>query len=370
MAKNTERKKIVCVFPSLNIGGAEKALSFVANCCEQSGKDVHAIYLYDTPQSIQLNSGITKELISSRRKGNGFELAISKLCFLLKFRSRIKKIKPDLIIVFQSDNTKAVVYSTLGLDIPIIGSERNDPTKFNKKLVSRYRWAYNRCDAVVYQLQGAMDFFKAGRRQIVIPNPAVSRLNGEAIKHNTDKGNIVSAGRLCKQKNFELLINAYQDAIPSLGDRKLIIYGEGELKVSLQNLIKKNGLESRILLPGNVQDFTRIDDGGSIFVLSSIREGIPNALIEAMISGYACISTDCSPGGPAWLSDNGRRVCIVPMNDVKAMTQAMVKVANDEEYRSQLIANSKEIIELCNPERIGKMWIDLINEVMNERKRI
>ena len=362
-------RKIVCVFPSLNLGGAEKALSFVANCCEREGMTVYAISLKAGQQTIQLNTGIRKRFVTIAKDYKGFRLAIGKFFLLIKLRREIKKIAPDLIIVFQSDITKAIVFSTLGLGIPIIGSERNDPTKFNKRLVASYRWAYNRCDAVVYQLKGAMDFFKAGRKQIVIPNPAVSRLNGKAVLRNTNIGNIVSAGRLCKQKNFESLIRAYKAALPSLGNRQLIIYGEGELRKSLLELVKNLNLKDKVCLPGYVKDFTTIDDGGNIFVLSSIREGIPNALIEAMIAGYACISTDCSPGGPAWLSDNGRRVCIVPMNDEKALSQALVKVVNDEEYRSQLIANSKEILDICSPERIGKMWLDLIYEIMNEGKR-
>ena len=219
----------------------------------------------------------------------------------------------------------------------------------------------------MYQLEGAKDFFKAGRRQVIIPNPAVNRLNGSAIQRNSGTGNIVSAGRLCKQKNFELLIQAYNAALPVLGERKLIIYGEGDLRIKLEQLVKSLNLESRVEFPGSVSDFTVIDDGGSIFVLSSVREGIPNSLIEAMIAGYACISTDCSPGGPAWLSDNGRRVCIVPMNNVKALSQAIIKVASDEVYRSQLIANSKEILDICNPTRISNMWLQLINEVLDSR---
>lgn len=360
--------KIVCIFPSLNIGGAEKALSFVANTCDNARMIVHAIYIYESPQSIQLNSHITKELVPLHIGGNRICQVVNRLFFILKLRRKLSKYRPDLIIVFQSDITCAVVISTLGLNIPIIGSERNDPTTYNKRLVAQYRWAYNRCDAVVYQLQGALDFFNAGRKQVVIPNPAVSRLNGEAIPRNNNVGNIISAGRLCKQKNFELLIRAYNEALPSLDNRKLIIYGDGVLKDQLKEIANSLGIGSLVSFPGNVSDFTSINDGGSIFVLSSIREGIPNALIEAMIAGYACISTDCRPGGPAWLSDEGRRVCIVPMNDVDALSQALVKVANDNVYRTQLINNSKEIIEICSPGRISKMWLDLIIEVLEGRK--
>lgn len=361
------KKSIVCVFPSFNIGGAEKALSFVANCCAEANMEVHAIRLYDGPQTIALNSNIIKELIPLLKDTKGARGILSRLGFFLKFRRRIKQLKPDLIIVFQSDITKAVVISTLGLKIPIIGSERNDPTPFKKRLLMEYRWAYNRCDAVVYQLQGAMDFVKAGRKQVVIPNPAVSRLNGEAVLRNTDGGNIVSAGRLCKQKNFELLIRAYKEALPLLGNRKLIIYGDGILKEQLKELTRTLGVESSVSFPGNVSDFTSIDDGGSIFVMSSVREGIPNALIEAMIAGYACVSTDCRPGGPSWLSDGGRRVSLVPLDDVEALSKAIVKVANDGYYRSQLIKNSKEILSICSPDRIRNMWMGLILETLNKK---
>ena len=150
--------------------------------------------------------------------------------------------------------------------------------------------------------------------------------------------------------------------------RKLIIYGDGPQEDELRNLAIKLDIKDDVVFAGNVSDFANQDDNASIFVLNTLSEGMPNALIEAMLSGYACICTDCPIGAPRWLSDNERRVKLVPVKNNQELGNALLEVALDEGKSKQLAQNALEIRELLDPKRIGNLWLGLINEVLEDMK--
>ncbi len=149
-------------------------------------------------------------------------------------------------------------------------------------------------------------------------------------------------------------------------DRKLILYGDGEEQADLERLADELGIGSQLVFAGNVNDFTTQADDASIFVLNTLSEGMPNALIEAMITGYACICTDCPIGAPRWLSDGGRRVKLVPVGDDKSLGEALLEIATNEGKAKLLAENALEINDILSPERIGGLWLKLIKEVIHE----
>lgn len=356
---------VLCIFPRFYIGGVSKALSFVANTCDNAGMDVHCISCSSEPETILLNKNIHRYTVDLKEKSTGFNKILNRFSFMLKLRSKIRRIKPDVIIVFLPDLTKAVVYDTIGLSIPIIGSERGNPLLHSNKLLDKYRWVFNKCAAVVFQTQAARDVYGLETINSIIPNPAISRNTQQKERRVRSGNNIITVSRLSEEKNIVGLIRAFGLASSHIPSSKLIIYGDGPQQVELEELVATLGLNERVCFAGNVKDFTEQDDNSSIFVLNTLSEGMPNALIEAMIAGYSCICTDCPIGAPKWLSDNGRRVKLVPVKDDVALSKAIIEVSNNKEIAKSLSENSKEIIELLNPERIGKQWLDLINFVVN-----
>lgn len=359
--------KVLCLFPRFCIGGVSKALGFVANCCDSEGWEVYCISMTAEPETIQFNKNIHRIIIDIRENSSGIKRIFWRAVFMVRLRLKIHSIHPDVIIVFRGDLTKATVYATQGMHIPIIGSERGNPLSYDNGRFKKYRWAFNHCSAVVFQTEAARDAFHIRRRSIIIPNPGVSRLNQQAIPIQRKGKNIVSAGRLSEEKNFEGLIHAFAISKDQLGDSKLIIYGDGPEKEHLKLKIKMLGLTDRVLLPGSAKDFTSESDESGIFVLNSLNEGMPNALIEAMIAGYACIATDCPIGGPLWLSDHGRRIRLVPVANDEALGKAMIDVVNDDSLASELRENACEIVEIIAPHRIRQLWLSLIKDVIHER---
>lgn len=361
--------KVLFIFPRFHIGGVSKSLSFVANVCHEHGMNVHCVSISTEPETIYLNKAIYRYTIDLHEHSKGLKRIFYRILFMIRLRYLIHKIRPNLIIVYKPDLVKALVYNTVGLHIPIIGSERGNPIEYGERS-KLYKWAYNHCVATVFQTEAASNFYKLKTKSVIIPNPAFFRSNNNNESKSRDGLNIVSVGRLSEEKNFAGLIKAFNLCKDEIKDSKLIIYGDGPEFNKLQSLIKEKGLENRVFLSGYVQDFTKQDDNAGIFVLNSLTEGMPNALIEAMIAGYTCISTNCPIGGPAWLSDNGKRVRLVPINDDKNLSKALCEVVNNREEAKLLSIKAQEIKEVLHPTRIADKWISLINEILNENQRV
>ncbi len=364
------KTKVLCLFPRFYTGGVSKALSFVANTCDEAGMEVHCVSMTTEPETIHLNESISRYTIDTERLNSKIDSLFLKFLFLLRFRKLVVHIHPSVIVVFRPDLAKAVHYSIRGMKIPVIGSDRANPMIYGNKL-KIYSRAFNKCAAVVFQTEAARDVYKGSFivsvKTAIIPNPAVSRNISEKEKITRNGKNLVTVSRLSPEKNIVGLLHAFSLVKDQLNGRKLILYGDGPQQEELEKLSKDLGIVDDVIFAGNVNDFTSQDDDASIFVLNTLSEGMPNALIEAMLSGYACICTDCPIGAPRWLSDNERRVKLVPVGDDKALSMAMLEVATNEDMASSLARNALEVRDLLHPQRIGGMWLKLIKEVIDER---
>lgn len=358
--------KVLCLFPRFYTGGVSKALSFVANTCDDAGMEVHCVSMTSEPETINLNEGIIRHTIDTERRDSKINYIVYKFLFLFRFRKLVSSIRPDVVIAFRPDLVKAVQYSLKGMNIPIIGSERGNPL-INGKRLKQYKEVFGKCAAVVFQTEAARDVYNIATKTAIIPNPAVSRsnVNNEIIVRKGN--NLISVSRLSSEKNIEGLLRAFSMVKHQLKGRKLILYGDGPQQKELEELAKSLQIEENVIFAGNVKDFTSQNDDASIFVLNTLSEGMPNALIEAMLAGYACICTDCPIGAPRWLSDDERRVKLVPVKDDKALSEAMVEVAHDKKKAESLATNALEVRDVLDPKRVGGLWLNLIKEVLDER---
>lgn len=135
---------------------------------------------------------------------------------------------------------------------------------------------------------------------------------------------VVSAGRMSRQKNHELLIEAF-GLLRQQRQARLLILGEGSngRRRKLLRLIQKLGLGGDVRLHGFEANPMRYFARSALFVLSSRWEGASNALLEAMACGCPIVATDC-PTGIREQLDHGRIGPVVPVNDAKALADAML----------------------------------------------
>jgi glycosyltransferase involved in cell wall biosynthesis len=138
---------------------------------------------------------------------------------------------------------------------------------------------------------------------------------------------VVAAGRLAPWKGFDTLIGA-MDLLKERRTVRLMILGDGPLRAELQEQIDGLGLSDRVDLVGYVDNPLKYFREAQAFVLSSLVEGMPNVLVEAMLAGCSLVSTDC-PTGPRELLREGRYGRLVPVGDAAAMAGAIEQALDD-----------------------------------------
>ena len=132
---------------------------------------------------------------------------------------------------------------------------------------------------------------------------------------------ILAAGRLDGVKDYSTMIKAFA-LLARRRPCRLLILGEGPMRERLENLVHELDLDDRVALPGWVANPYAFMSRASLFVLSSIHEGLSMVLVEAMACGCPCVSTDC-PTGPGEILRDGETGALVPVGDEAALAEAM-----------------------------------------------
>ena len=133
---------------------------------------------------------------------------------------------------------------------------------------------------------------------------------------------LLAIGRLNEAKDFHILIRAFAQLRQQRAAR-LVILGEGELRPALEELLVQLGIGADVVqLPGFVANPYAWLARCSLFVLSSRREGLPGALIEAMACGVPVVSTNCL-SGPDEILEGGRWGRLVPVGNVDDLAGAI-----------------------------------------------
>ena len=172
------------------------------------------------------------------------------------------------------------------------------------------------------------------------------------------KGTIVlSIGRLCSWKGFETLIDIIPDLLKENPDFKLIIVGEGEERKSLEEKIKKLGLESNVELTGRIihKNIPLYFKSAEMFILNSEYEGLPHVVLEAMQTGVPIIVSN--RGGNPEVVENNFNGFLVEYNNKEQIKKAIMNLHNDKELQKTFIRNSKAKLEKFS-------WENLINKTI------
>lgn len=212
---------------------------------------------------------------------------------------------------------------------------------------SLLRSAYRRLDGLVAVSAGVADDVASitgmdPARIHVVRNPVIGPWLQQAADQQPnhpwfgDGGDpiVVGAGRLTRQKDFPTLLRAF-----ALANRqrpcRLIVLGEGRDRPALEALSHELGVEQRVDLPGFRANPHALMARADLFVLSSLWEGSPNVLTEAMALGTPVVATDC-PSGPREILDGGRIAPLVTMGDPQALSEAMLRTLEHPPRRAML----------------------------------
>lgn len=179
---------------------------------------------------------------------------------------------------------------------------------------------------------------------------------------------VIAAGRYVEQKGFDRLIDAWHLLAADFPDWKLRIYGDGHLREALQRQIDAYGLTDSCILEHSVPDINARYAESSLFVLSSRFEGFGLVVIEAMSCALPVVSFAC-PCGPRDIITDGQDGFLVDDGDVKALSQRMRQLMQDEHLRETMGRRAAQRALDFDMEKIGLQWTDLFEQLIKQYGR-
>lgn len=246
--------------------------------------------------------------------------------------------------------------------------------RFRNRLVARF--TYNLASAVIAVSEGvAEDLSTFARirhgRVHVIPNPVdlphIQARAAEYVEHpwfaEARAPILLAAGRLTRDKDFGTLLRAFKLARSSR-DLRLVILGDGELYDELHTLARELDVAEHVLMPGFQANPFAYMVRASLFVLSSVREGMPNVLLQALACGCPIVSTDCR-SGPSEILAGGAFGRMVPVRDPVAMAGAILRTLEEPVDRQRL----RDRAAAFDIEEIAGAYLDAMVNLSRESYR-
>lgn len=244
--------------------------------------------------------------------------------------------------------------------------ERNDP-RFNSlawKIIQAVLLPL--ADRFVVQTQQIKDYFPKfiQKKTDIIFNPVTEKVF--SLPSVPKEKRIISVGRLHSQKNQKMMIEAFARVSEEFPEWKLVIYGEGPERDSLESLVSsfRFQVSSRISLPGRSENIIDELNRSEIFAFSSDYEGMSNAVVEAFCVGLPIITTKVS-GTEDFIKEN-KNGFLLERNDVDGMEMAMRKLMSDENLRISIGENNRQQANIFKIEHIFLQWENVVNKVVNQ----
>jgi glycosyltransferase involved in cell wall biosynthesis len=180
---------------------------------------------------------------------------------------------------------------------------------------------------------------------------------------------IGAVGRLSAEKGFDMLIAAADRLRKSGLDIQVIIVGEGDEKPALQRLVAELKLESRVSLLGYRADVIELYQAMDVFALSSLREGLPNVVLEAMALEVPIVATRIA--GVPRVIEEGQNGLLVNAGDVDGLTRSLGRLLEDASLRQKLGNAARKRIETQHSFAVRMQKVRAIYDslVMDEHSR-
>lgn len=378
------KKKILFVSATLEIGGVQNILSNLSMELQQK-YDI-TILLNDT-EKIKYPYGGRIISLGLKQQDNRSSLKYQMKVFLKRYK-KLKELKRSgnfdyCISMLDSANVANILTGNKECKVVTtvytnLSAEKYDKT-YHYIVIPLVKRLYNKSDRIVVTSRGVQrDLVKKyglsdERMTVIYDGVNIGELKEQLGQIDTaygvaDRALITSLGRLNYAKAQWHLIRAMKKVIKEVDDSLLLIMGTGELKSRLKKLVVECGLQKHVVICGYTPNPFYYIGESQAFVLSSIVEGYPTVLLEAMVCGTPCVCTDFASGG---------REILAPETDIDIRQKDCIEYARygiitpvcDGKWRAGSEPLTKEeelladaIIELLTKEEMQKMYRKKIKE--------
>ncbi|MCX8049068.1 MAG: glycosyltransferase [Methylohalobius sp.] len=371
-------------------GGVERILLTLAHALAEEGYEVDFVvgekrgdfkFLLEG-EKIQVHllasSGYIRSRLALLRADPKLARLAPHLCFSLRFRARMLWLLPSLAAYLAKRRPSVLMTATPFCNIEAVLARQlaKVPTRLVlsehshlsvgvdkiqqrlRLLAPAMRHTYPQAEAVVAVSRGvAEDLVRVlgfSLEQLkVIYNPVIDqsfrRRSLESVDHPWFREKsipvIVAVGRIARQKDYSTLLRAFAK-LNARRPCRLVILGSGKAKVQrrLQELALNLGLTASVEFLGFKPNPLPYIANADLLVLSSLWEGLPTVLIEALACGTPVVSTDC-PSGPAEILEGGRYGRLVPVGDAWALAEAMAATLDHPPERELLRERARDFDE-------------------------
>lgn len=376
-------KKVIIFIPSIERGGVERNAIWVANELIERGISVAVVYVRSASDQL---AKLNKEVELIKAEGKSWRFPHQRIWDAVNIRSKFNQYlkeqdpKSTIVITFQSGITAINICKKN--NIKVISRLSNHPNivKFESNIVSHLSEMlkpiyFKKADLVIANSeQTALDFSKKIHKPVkTIYNPIdlfkVEKVSTEPIEQEleleaqkySDKL-LVAVGRLAHQKDYITMIKGiaksrYRDEI------KVWILGEGAQRSQIEEAIRENGLEKTVRLlgyKGNVYSYMK---KASLYIQTSLYEGCPNALIEAVAVGLPSISTNCL-SGPEEVLLKGKGGILIPIQDYDAVGKAIDDFFEHPDLYRQKQLEAYKALDRFKNERIMEQYLDAMEQIL------
>lgn len=343
--------KLYMYIATLGAGGAERVCVTLANELTVRSHEVHIIIL-------NKNQNVYEHILDSRVIVHSLDVPRIRYAVIPMIKL-IRREKAERILVF--GNHMGIILSKcrrLGLiksklavrvlnNTEVVASKEENGSSLVRKMIKKTQNELHKVDAVITQCHAMEDMLQKqmqlGDKCHCIYNPVSKYLVEHAVpvsRNNGEDRKIGFVGRLDPQKNIGDLLNAFANLCKTENNISLHLYGQGNQLENAQDIVKNLGMEDKIFFEGVHNDMETVYGQLDMVVLSSVYEGMPNALIEAISIGIPVVAYDC-PIGPSEIIENDVNGYLVPMSDVNGLTAAMGKCLN-KKWNVDLIRESAQ----------------------------
>ena len=366
---------LYCRTLSLGKGGTERVVTELAN---EMANRKHKVYLAyrtlmgnDTPAYPTL-------------PGVGLIPIHEGSANMLEFRTLITHISPDIFVGFYANPfVYESIYLTEGTNIPLVLQECSNPDR-----VINTNWIRNYENNSVALLEREVATAAAARIRLtlpeyknsfpkyiqknirIFPNAFKSFIKSPHAQDNTKY--ILHIGGYKPNKNLLTLLRAFALLKDFYNEWKVLLFSHFPQDLDYlnecKNFVKLNKMEYNVLFNGSTDDIHAEYNRAKIHVITSLSEGLPNCVCEAMINGVPTIGYDDCYGTNSLIKHDFNGLLAPSTNRIEGLAASMRKLMEEDSYRERLGSNAKKDSHIFDPKQVYNSWEEMFYEAAEYKK--